>query len=217
MKFLKIAVLAGMAFALSFPLTACDRKNKRIEAEKSYIAAVDAYAEGQYADSLELARRAILQDRNFYQAAFLEGRNLFFSDKMEDAKKIFAKLVSKYPEYTEARIWHIRCLILQGDLEAAKIILDKELSFNQTDWRIYNLYSLLAQKTDNYEERLAMNRRAESILTGSARIYLDMAITWRSLGLNDRAQAYLEKAQQVTGANVSLRELERAVDQLLRE
>jgi tetratricopeptide (TPR) repeat protein len=213
----KIAGLIGLALALALPLVSCDKKTKRIEAEKAYVAAVDAYAEEQYADSLELARRAVKLDRGFYQASFLEGRNLFFSDKMEEAEKIFSKLDSRYPAYTEARIWHIRCLILKGDLKTAQSMLDKELSYNQTDWRIYNLYSLFAQQTNNYEERLAMNRRAETILTGSARVYLDMALTWHALGLTDRAQAYLEKAQQVSGSNVSLRELEKAINQMLGE
>jgi tetratricopeptide (TPR) repeat protein len=217
MKAAQFTGLAGIALILSLPLVSCDTKARQIEAGKVYVAAVDAYAEEQYADSLELTRRALKLDRNFYQASFLEGRNLFFSEKMDEAEKIFSKLVSRYPAYTEARIWYIRCLILKGDLKTAQNLLDKELSYNQTDWRIYNLYSLLAQQTNNYEERLAMNRRAETILTGSARVYLDMALVWYTLGLNDRAQGYLEKAQQVTGANVSLRELERAINQLLRE
>jgi len=206
-----------MFLALGIVLVSCDGRYRRIEAERIYIAAVEAYAEEQFIESLELARRATKLDRNFYQASFLEGRNLFFLDKLEEAENIFSKLVSKYPAFTEARIWHIRCLILGNDYETAQKILDKELSFNQTDWRIYSLYSLLAQRTNNYEERIAMNRRAENILTDSARVYIDMAITWHTLGVTDRAQTYFEKAQNITGSNFSLHELESITSQLLQE
>ena len=217
MKIVKTIGFIGVMFALGLSLTSCDGKTKRIEAEKTYIAAVDAYTAEQYADSLELVQLALKLDHNFYQALFLKGKILFFSDKPVEAEKIFSNLVSRHPAYTEARIWHIRCIILKGDFIAAQNMLDKELSYNQTDWRIYNLYALLAQRTDNYEERLSMNRRAETILSGSARVYLDMAITWRTLGLNDRAQIYLEKAQLVSGANVSFQELEKAINQIFQE
>jgi len=217
MKVVKTSGIIGFILVLGFSFASCNLKAKRIEAEKAYIAAVDAYGAEKYDNSLEQVRRAIKLDRNFYQASFLEGKILFFSEKQPEAEKIFSKLTSKYPEFTEARIWHIRCLILKGDFETAQKMLDKELSFNQTDWRIFNLYSLLAQHKDNYEERIAMNRRAENILSGSARVYIDLAITWHTLGLDDRAKVYLEKAQHVTGANISFQELEKALNQVLRE
>jgi tetratricopeptide (TPR) repeat protein len=211
-------IKAGLVGAvLVLILIACDTKANRIEAEKAYIAAVDAYEAEQLTDSLILVRRAVKLDRKFYQASLLEGKVLFFSNKLEEAEKIFSKLVSQHPAYTEARIWHIRCVILKDDFKTAQNMLNKELSYNQTDWRIYSLYSLLARKTDNYEERLVMNRRAENILTGSAGVYLDMAIIWRTLGLDDRAQIYLEKAQQISGSNVSFQEMERAINQALWE
>ena len=202
---------------LVIQFTSCNTKAKRIEAQKAYIAAVDAYGTENFSGSLELVRNAIRLDGNFYEALLLEGKILFFLDKAEEAGNIFAGLVSRYPAFTEARIWHIRCLILKGDFITARSTLDKELSFNQSDWRIFNLYSLLADRTDNYEERLSMNRRAEVILSTSARVYIDLALIWRNLGLNDRAQTYLEKAALVSGTSVSVRELEKAVNGVLKE
>jgi tetratricopeptide (TPR) repeat protein len=217
MKAVKTTGIISFILVLGFSLASCNLKAKRIEAEKAYIAAVDAYGAEKYDNSLEQVRRAIKLDRNFYQASFLEGKILFFSEKQSEAEKIFSGLTSKYPEFTEARIWHIRCLILKGDFEAAQKMLDKELSYNQTDWRIYSLYSLFAQRTNNYEERLTMNRRAETILSGSARVYIDMALVWHTLGLDDRAKTYIEKAQQVSGANIPFQELEKALYQTLWE
>ncbi|GHV96653.1 hypothetical protein AGMMS50293_29730 [Spirochaetia bacterium] len=193
----------------------CNNDTRRAEAENAYIAAVDAYAAANYVKSLELINKAIALDRNFYQAIFLEGKIHFFMDQLPEAEAIFSRLDSKYPAFTEARIWNIRCLILREDYAKAKTLLDRELSFNQTDWRVYTLYALLAQKTNNYEERISMNRRAESVLSGSASVYMDTALTWHSLGLEDRAKTYLEKARALTGTNVSLQELEKAMNTAL--
>jgi len=217
MKSIKIASFFSIFIALNIMLISCDRRAKQVEAERLYIAAVDAYTGEQFTDSLELVRLAIKLDRNLYQASFLEGRILFFLDQIEEAEKKFSILVKKYPGFTEARIWYIRCLVLKNDFTTAQKYLDEELSFNQTDWRVYNLYSLLAQRTDNFEERIAMNRRAENILTTSASVYIDMAVTWYTLGLNDRAQFYLEKAQNILGTNYSLQELENVINRLLQE
>ena len=217
MKITRTIGLAGIILTLCIYITSCNNKAARIEAERLYIAAVNAYTAEQYANGLELVRSAIKLDRKFYQAVFLEGKMLFFSEKISEAEKNFLKLISRYPAYTEARIWYIRCLILKGEYGTAKQFLDKELSFNQTDWRIFSLYSLLARRTDNYEEQLSMNRRAETILNDSARIYIDTAITWHTLGLDDRAQDYLDKAKTITGANISFQELEKYLTQIFRE
>lgn len=205
--------------AFCFFTLSCDNvsASKRQEAEKSYISAVEAYANRDYDKASELARTAFSRDKNFYQAYFLEGKILFFTDNMGDAEKLFSSLVSKYPSYTEARIWHIRCLILKEKYERAQKLLNKELSFNTTDWRIYYLYSLLSQKTNNYDQRLAMNRRAETILTDSAKVYLDLALTWYTLGLEDRAVLYLNKARNITGNNISLHDIENAVGKFFEE
>jgi multidrug efflux pump subunit AcrB len=43
-------------------------------------------------------------------------------------RKIFARLVSRHREYTEARIWYIRALILSGEYEKARNILVTSLT-----------------------------------------------------------------------------------------
>ena len=111
---------------LGLLIISCNQKARRIEAEKAYIAAVDAYEDGQFAESLDLVRTAVTLDRNFYQASFLEGKNLFFLEKQEEAERIFTSLVSKHPSYTEARLWQIRCLILKDDFATSQKLLDRE-------------------------------------------------------------------------------------------
>jgi tetratricopeptide (TPR) repeat protein len=178
------------------------RKNG--EAERAYLSATEAYGGGNYQETLVQARRALKADRGFYQAEFLLGKALFFAGEETEALAVFSRLVKRLPEYTEARLWRIRCLVLEGRYGEAADLLDRELSFNFSDWRPLYLYALLAQKTGDYEKRLSMGRQAEMALTDSAKVYLDLAVAWYALELNDRAAAYLEKAQTVSGSNVPL-------------
>jgi hypothetical protein len=77
------------------------------------------------------------------------------------------------------------------------------------------LYALLGQKTNNYEQRLSMNRKAETALAESAKVYMDLALIWRALGMNIRAGDYLRKAETVSGSNISMGRLESALEQAM--
>jgi tetratricopeptide (TPR) repeat protein len=177
------------------------------EAERAYLAAMEAYSRENYPETIVQTRRALKADRDFYQAEFLLGKALFFAGK-EGALAIFSRLVKRRPEYTEARLWRIRCLVLEGRHGEAAGLLDQELSLNPSDWRPLYLYALLAQKTGDYEKRFSMGRQAETVLSDSAKVYLDLAAAWYALELKDRAAAYLEKARTVSGANIPLGKIE---------
>jgi tetratricopeptide (TPR) repeat protein len=201
-----------------FVLSVCVCKNEtdKAAAEKAYLAAVEAYAEQQYGTALEFIGKAKRIDSKFYQADFLEGKVLFFQGKMKEAEECFHELLKKYPSYTEARIWYMRCLIISGENDKVLSMLERELSFNSTDWRIYYLYALLGQKTDNYAQRLSMNRKAEIMLEESVKVYIDMALVWQALGMDGRAREYLRKAEVISGGS-TIRELEAALEQAIRE
>jgi predicted Zn-dependent protease len=187
---------------------ACADDDSRRAAETSYISALEAYTEQDFDRALDFTRKAVSLNKRFYQASFLEAKILFFTGKESEARTVFARLVKRYPRYLDARIWYIRCLILGADYDEAVAELDSELSFNTSDWRIYYLYALLGQKTENYEQRLAMNRRAEAALADSAKVYADLASTWRALGLEERAEEYFGKAAIISGLDAPRRNTE---------
>ena len=224
MNGIKTGMAAFLAVFLAVFPAACGSgasSGGRDRAEGAYIAATEAYSQEHYAEALEYLRESLRLDPDFYQARLLEGKVLFFQNRMSEAAKLFAKLAAAYPEYTEARLWNLRCLVIAASppsagssagsagarVEAAREALDRELSFNPTDWRVLSLYVLLAGNTGDWERRLSMGRRAEAALSDSAKVYLDMALSWYSLGLEDRAKLFLEKARVVSGNNVSLTRL----------
>jgi tetratricopeptide (TPR) repeat protein len=187
------------------------------EAERAYLAATEAYGGENYEEALVQIRRALKADRAFYQAELLLGKTLFFAGEEAEALEVFSRLVKRRPEYTEARLWRIRCLVLAGRSEEAAELLDRELSFNSSDWRPLYLYALLAQKTGDYEKRLSMGRRAEMTLSDSAKVYLDLAVAWYSLELKDRAASYLEKARTISGSNIPLGRIEETLKQSIKQ
>lgn len=198
---------------IGFLFFSCARKE---EANALYLSALQAFSREQYDKALESSESALRYDSSFYQAAFLKAKILFFRDDLPGAEKILHKLASKYPGYTEARIWLIRCTILREDYHKAAALLEKELSFNTGDWRVLYLYALLGRKTDNYELQLSMNRNAEAVLTDSAKVYMDLALGWQALGMESRAAGYLEKARTVSGSNLQLSMMEESISASIR-
>jgi len=185
--------------------------------EQLYIVALDAYTDNELSIAHEYVAQIEKADKAFYQATFLKAKIYFFQENYSESLEVLEKLVKKYPAFTEARIWSIRCLIFLEEYEKAEKLLEIELSFNQTDWRVYYQYSLLATRTNNYEMRLAMSSRAESALSDGAKVYIDLAEVWATFEFSDRALLYLEKAQVISGSQSSVAEFHQALESAIQE
>lgn len=186
MKKLVICILCSCIFFVS-----C--KNNAT-AEKFYLSAVDSYAEHDFENALVFLKQAKKQDSSLYQAQYLEGKILFFQNKYEDAAKIFEKLVKKYPQYTDSRLFLIRCNIFLGNLSEAEKKLNQELSFNSTDWRIFYLYSMLYGKQKQLDKQLMMLNRTELAIKDTKKVYDNLAFLWDELGVRDKAVNYKVKS-----------------------
>ena len=186
MKKLVICILCSCIFFVS-----C--KNNAT-AEKFYLSAVDSYAEHDFENALVFLKQAKKQDSSLYQAQYLEGKILFFQNKYEDAAKIFEKLVKKYPQYTDSRLFLIRCNIFLGNLSEAEKKLNQELSFNSTDWRILYLYSMLYGKQNQLDKQLMMLNRTELAIKDTKKVYDNLAFLWDELGVRDKAVNYKVKS-----------------------
>lgn len=126
---------------------------------------------------------------------------------MEKSFLILKKLIKKYPEYTDARIWFIRVLLAQSKYDEAEKYLIKELSFNSGDSRVFYQYGNLCSKLNRMDERLSMYRKAEELLCENSKIYLELADVWLSLGLKDRALDELDKAELLSDDKQTIKEL----------
>lgn len=199
----KAILPALLLISLLFFGCAQNREKEEL-AQKIYVQAVDEYGDQKFDSCLDFAEKSISLKRDFYQARLLQAKVFYFQDKNSLAQKTIKKLVKQYPEYTEARIWKIRILLQAQEYDEAKKLLDTELSFNNTDWRVYYLYALLAQKQNNFNLRLSMQKHAEQFLQDGNKVYIDLAAVWLQLGLRDRAIDYLEKAKNLSSDEESI-------------
>ncbi|MBQ9494373.1 MAG: tetratricopeptide repeat protein [Treponema sp.] len=176
--------------AMSMIIVSCRKSG---EAEKLYVAALDYYTKNDLQSALNFVKLACKQDSRFYQAQFLESKIYFFMEEYDASKKIAQKLVKVQPSYTDARLWLIRCCIMQNHYEQAENLLARELSFNASDWRVYYLYSLLARMTQDFDTQLVMLSRAEASLSDSQKVYSALASSWELLGVAEKAAGYKAK------------------------
>ena len=181
-------------FLFSILIVSCSNESKKENAEKLYLSAIEAYSNHDMQKAKVLVKAAEKCDSKFYQAFLLEGKINFFSEDYELAEKVFSKLCKNHREYTEAKIWLIRVKILRQDYTSARKLLDRELSYNSTDWRFYYLYSLLFDKEDNFEEEIVMLKNAETVLCDASKVYGQTAHIWDILGVEDRKEFYRHKA-----------------------
>ena len=167
-------------------------------AERLYARASDAYIREDFSNALSLADEAVRADGDFFQARLLKAKLLIFTEKTGDAEKILRALCKRYPDFTEARLWYARALIMMERYDKAETLLERELALNQTDWRFYYQYALLAQKQNAADKRLSLCRKAEQALCDSEKVYIETADIWLTLGVRSNALDALDKAYAVS-------------------
>lgn len=170
-------------------------KNQTQKAQALYVSALDAYTIFNLDEAYAFAKTSLDADKNLFQSEFLIGKTQFFKNDYENAEKTFSKLIKKHPEYLEAEIWLIRTLILNQKYNEAESLLRKQLEYNNTDWRIFYLYSLLYDKQGILDQKLLMLTNAEMAIQDSAKVFTAQASTWGLLGLDEREAECLLKAQ----------------------
>lgn len=198
---------------ICFFISSCNGRISKEDATKLYLSALDSYSKQKYDEASAYLIMLKKHDPKFYQADLLTGKIQFFQNDFLNALTTFKKLSRKYPQYVEARIWYIRTLIIAGQFDLAKSLLETELSFNQTDWRIFYLYSLLEEKQGNLDKKIVMLNRAEMALSDSAKVYLELSEIWKFLDIQERSNEYDEKANIIASTNESLSLLKKIIKQ----
>ena len=189
MKVLKKFILFIICILL---LNSCSNK---VDAEKKYIYAIESYTKQDFINAMKFANLTIKSDSSFYQAHLLKAKIFYFDDLLDKSESILRKLVKKYPEYTDARIWYIRVLIAQKKYNEAEKYLIKELSFNSGDCRVFYQYGILCGELNRLDEQLSMYRKTENLLKDNSKVYIELANIWLLLDMPERALDELDKAE----------------------
>ncbi|MBR5933931.1 MAG: hypothetical protein IK002_08110 [Treponema sp.] len=180
-----LLVLLGVFF-----ITGCKNKTR---AEEFYLEAAKAYKEKNFANAENLIEKTLLYDRNNFQAEFLKGKILFFQKNYAASEKIFSKLTEKKHENIDVKLWLLRSLIFNDELEKAEVLIKKISECNNNDWRIFYWKAQIAKKKGDFETYFLCLNTADSYIREASKVYLDLAIIWNELGLQDRSNFYYEK------------------------
>lgn len=178
---------------ISIFIISCEKNND--DSTKLYLSALEEYSSRNLDESLAILKLAKQSGKSTPQIDFLTAKIYFFQNKYDVSSKILDKLIKKNKDFTEARIWKIRCDIALEDYVLAKEELEKEITLNMTDWRIFYLYSLLSQKSKKIDEQLIMLNNAELCLQEAAKVFNSAAMTWGLLGMDEKENFYLQKAK----------------------
>lgn len=182
-----------------------------------YLSALDSYSKKDFPSTVELCDSILKKDKNLFQADLLRIKALFFLNEYGEAEKSIKSLVKKVPQYTDARLWYIRLLILQEKFDEVAPLLEKELALNETDWRIHYLKGIVDARNENYSGQLVSLQQAERALSDGAKVYLDLTKLWLVLGMEEQAKKYLEQARLLVPAHGELRVLFETLETLTQK
>ena len=210
----KIAGMTGILLLLGF-FVGCNQKNPQLGYEL-YLSGLKSYSEKDFSAAEKICLEALQQDKSLFQAELLRIKSLFFLNEMEKSQVLLEKLLKKVPQYTDARLWYIRFMIFQEKFQVAAALLEEELAFNETDWRIHYLKGLIKSKNQDYSSQLAALQQAERALSDGAKVYLDLTRLWMVLGMESQVEKQLEKARILTPSKGELRVLLETLEALAK-
>ena len=213
--FAKIAGMTGLVLMLAL-LVGCNQKNPQLGYEL-YLSGLEAYSEKDFSTAEKICLEAVKQDKELFQAELLRIKSLFFLNELEKSHVLLEKLLKKVPQYTDARLWYIRFMIFQENFQMAAALLEEELVFNETDWRIHYLKGLINSKNQDYSSQLAALQQAERALSDGAKVYLDLTRLWLVLGMDSQVEKQLEKARVLTPSKGELRILLETLEVLAKQ
>ena len=213
--FAKIAGMTGLVLMLAL-LVGCNQKNPQLGYEL-YLSGLEAYSEKDFSTAEKICLEAVKQDKELFQAELLRIKSLFFLNELEKSHVLLEKLLKKVPQYTDARLWYIRFMIFQENFQMAAALLEEELVFNETDWRIHYLKGLINSKNQDYSSQLAALQQAERALSDGAKVYLDLTRLWLVLGMDSQVETQLEKARVLTPSKGELRILLETLEVLAKQ
>jgi tetratricopeptide (TPR) repeat protein len=162
----KQVILCVVVFLLISCTQKPDEKTVRI-----YARASEAYAQGRFAETIEILRR----EKNFPPALLLRAKAEFFAGDFENAEKTCRRAIKIRPSFSEAKLYLARILRERDDLAGAEHLAESLLADNPQDIRTLRFAADIAVQTGKIDEAASLLDRAAEFSGESAMILLDRA------------------------------------------
>ena len=156
--------------AAVFLLISCTQKPDE-KTVRVYVRASEAYAQGKFAETIEILRG----EKNFPPALLLRAKAEFFAGDFENAEKTCRRAIKIRPSFFEAKLYLARILREKDDLTGAAQLAESLLADNPQDIRALRFAADIAVQAGKNDEAAALLDRAAEFSGESAMILLDRA------------------------------------------
>lgn len=166
---------------------------EEIEVLKNYI---DILLENSiYNDAVAAITKIIplvKKDRKYVRLLALCYRNIEDYDK---AGTIYRILLKEKPEDIPCLKNLVFCLDKGGKREQALDLLNKAEKYLALDNELYTILGVLNYKSGNYQESLKLFRKSMDINSGDKRIYNNIGMVYKKLGMEEYANQFFSRAK----------------------
>jgi len=187
-----------------------DEKTVRV-----YVRASEAYAQGKFAETIEILRG----EKNFPPALLLRAKAEFFSGDLESAEKTCVRAIKLRPSFFESKLYLARILREKDDLPGALQLAESLIADNPQDIRALRFAADIAVETGKYDEAAALLDKAAEFSAESAMVLLDRARLRWAAGKGDGALEDLSRARAMlpwdTPLLRSILNLEKTIKELM--
>lgn len=175
-------------------LAGCRNGKISEEAVALYLKAKEYYTQGDLDQAESSFREAAAVSDDFYQAEFMLGKTLYFTDKKEEAEELFTRLLRRLPEYREAELFYIRTCMESGKTGEAVRRTEKLLAFDSADPRLLYLRAQLYQLEEDLSASIDYFNKAALFGEEFARVFLDLGRIYYIFGMFEKAEDNVRKS-----------------------
>ena len=204
------AALLSLAIVIFFP--SCG-KSPDTEIIRIYARAADAYAQGRFADVIEI----LYKQNNFPPALILKAKAEYFLGDFDNAEKTCRRAIKLRPSLTEAYLYLARILRESGDSSGAQKTAETLLADNPQDIRALHLAAELAIEAGKLDDAAVLLDRAVEVSAESAFVLLDRArLRWIS-GMGYEALDDLSRARAMLAWDTPLEQSILNLEKMIKE
>jgi len=197
-----------------FSMTFCTQKPDE-KAVRVYVRASEAYAQGKFAETIEILHG----EKKFPPALLLRAKAEFFSGDLENAEKTCRRAIKLRPSFFESKLYLARILREKDDLSGALQLAESLISDNPQDIRALRFAADIAFETGKHDEAAALLDKAAEFSAESALVLLDRARLRWAAGKGDGALEDLSRARAMlpwdTPLLRSILNLEKTIKELM--
>ena len=157
------------------------------------LEAADAFRANNFSAGRALLSRVEEKEPRMYVAAFMLAEASARQEKWDEASVAFQRCLKANPDFDQAMTGLAHALFMQGDVNGAKVWLEKAINHNPQNYRAWYELGALRSKMNDLSAELAYEK--------SVTIQPNFALGWRELGiLQIRRQRYETAARSLSKA-----------------